>query len=57
MMHAEVRAVKPQFLGGDREVYRLQKRIGSRARGVSRMVGPMPEREEAYFFHELFLVA
>ncbi len=51
MMDAEIGAVGAQLLGGDGEVDRLQQRVGRRARLRLRRGRPVPEREEADFFH------
>src|SRR5262249_5944401 len=51
MMHAEEGAVGAELFGGDREIDRLQQRIGRRSRLRLRRRGPVAEREEADFFH------
>ena len=52
VMHAEERAVGAEFLGGDREIDRLQQRVGRRSHFRLRRRGPMAEGEEADLFHE-----
>ncbi len=51
VMHAEVGAVRAELLGGDRELDRLQQRVGRRSRLRLRRRRPMAEGEEADFFH------
>ena len=50
-MHAEIGAVRAELLGGDREVDRLQQRVGGRARLRLRRGRPVAEGEEADLFH------
>ncbi len=51
VMHPEIGAVGAELLGRDREVDRLQQRVGRRARLRLRRRGPVAEGEEADFFH------
>ena len=51
MMHAEIGAVGAELLGRDRELDRLQQRVGRRAHLRLRRRGPMAEGEEADVFH------
>ena len=44
MVHAEVRAVGAELLGGDRELDRLRQRVGPRANLRVRRRRPVPER-------------
>src|SRR5688572_26779070 len=50
-MHTEVRAVRAKLLGRNRELDRLQQRIGGRARLRLRRRRPMAEGEETDLFH------
>ena len=56
MVHAEERSVGAKFLGCDRQVDGLQKRVGRRSRLRMRRRGPVSEREEADLFHETCMV-
>ena len=46
MVHAEVRAVGAQFLGGDGELDRLEQRVGRGAYLRAVRIRPVPERQE-----------
>jgi hypothetical protein len=52
VVHAEVRAVSAQFLGGDGQVNRLQQRVRCRPRLRARRRRPVPERQEANLLHQ-----
>ncbi len=51
VMDAEERAVGAELLGGDRELDRLQERVGRRSHFRLRRRSPMAEGEEADLFH------
>ena len=51
MMHPEIGAVRAEFFGRDRELDRLQQRVGRRARLRLGRRGPVAEGEEADVFH------
>ena len=51
MMHPEIGPVRAELLGRDREVDRLQERVGRRPHLRLRRRGPMAEGEEADLFH------
>ncbi|VXC66934.1 hypothetical protein SPHINGO8AM_180043 [Sphingomonas sp. 8AM] len=51
MVDAVIGAVRAEFLGGDREVDRLEEHVARRAGGGAVCVGPVAEGEEADLFH------
>ena len=51
VVNAEIRPVRAQLLGRDGQIDGLQERVGRRARLRLRRGRPVPEREEADFFH------
>ena len=55
VMDAEESAVGAEFLGGDRELDRLQQRVGRRSHLRLRRRSPMAEGEEADLFHALLM--
>src|SRR5438876_11391246 len=55
VVHAKVRAVETQFVGGYRELDRLQKRIRRCAYVRVRLWCPVPEGEKPNSFHARYL--
>jgi hypothetical protein len=51
VVDAEVRAVSAQLFGGDRQLDRLQQRVGRRPHLRTRRGRPVPEREKTNALH------
>ncbi len=51
VVHAKVRAIRAELFDGDRQLDRLQQRVGRRTHLRVRRVGPVPERQEPDALH------